>query len=45
MCLWLLAVFTSKVGKEFTVAVVALSFIPLLIEATKSTKGQEKVRV
>ncbi len=41
----LLAVFTSKVGNEFAVAVVALALYPLLIEATKNTQGHDKVKV
>lgn len=39
------AVFTSKVGNEFAVACVVLALYPLLIEATKSTKGEENVSV
>lgn len=41
----MLAVFTSKVGNEFAVAVVALALYPLLIEATKNTQGHDKVKV
>ena len=39
------AVFTSKVGNEFAVALVAISLLPLLFEAQKNTQGQDKVRV
>lgn len=39
------AVFTSKVGNEFAVALVAVSLYPLLIEATKTLQGRDKVRV
>ena len=39
------AVFTSAVGNEFAVALVAISFWPLLIEATKNTQGHDKVKV
>ncbi|DBA68856.1 TPA: Photosystem I chlorophyll a/b-binding protein 5, chloroplastic [Trebouxia sp. C0005] len=38
-------IFTSKVGNEFAVAVVALALYPLLIEATKNTQGHDKVKV
>ena len=38
-------IFTSKAGNEFAVALVAISLGPLLIEATKNTKGHGKVNV
>lgn len=38
-------IFTSQVGNEFAVALVAISFWPLLIEATKNTQGHDKVKV
>lgn len=38
-------IFTSKVGNEFAVACVVLALYPLLIEAQKSTKGEENVSV